>query len=223
VVVRHSVTALPRIEECDVTGWLEEFASIAAWGAAISGGLLILWNDRRLLIMTLALQYLLVTWLVSLTLPIQIAAAKLVAGLMACTILAISLVSTDWIAREGIPRAIPFGRPFRLIAILLVLFAAGAVGSENWLMLPGLKPEAILGTTFLLSLGILHLGLSEEPIRVCMGILTMMSGFEVSYSVIEPSLAVIAMLAIIHLGVALVIGYLLLERNRAQDQVEIAE
>ncbi len=203
--------------------WLQQYATMAAWGAAISGGLLILWDDRRLLILTLAIQYLLVAWLVSLILPIQIAAAKLVAGLMACTILTISLANADWSAQNGIPRTIPFGRPFRLIAVLLVLFAAGAVGGDNWMMLPGLKPEAILGTTFLMSLGILHLGLSEEPIRVGMGILTMISGFEISYSGIEPSLAVIAMLAVIHLGVALVVGYLLLQRIPVQDSTESAE
>ncbi len=36
-----------------------------------------------------------------------------------------------------------------------------------------------------------------------------MSGFEVAYTTIEPSLAVIAMLAAVHLGIAIVVGFML--------------
>jgi hypothetical protein len=56
----------------------------------------------------------------------------------------------------------------------------------------------------LLALGLLHLGLSEDPIRWIFGLLTAQLGFEVVYAVIEPSLAVQAILAGVHLGIVLV-------------------
>jgi hypothetical protein len=68
-----------------------------------------------------------------------------------------------------------------------------------------------------MALGLLHLGISEEPIRVGIGILTIMAGFEISYSAVEPSLAVIALLALVHLGLSLVIGYLLITQRRIEE------
>lgn len=202
-----------------MNSWMNQYAVAASWGMALTGGLLILWNERRLMIVTLALQYFLSAWLIHLHLPIQIAAAKFVTGLLACTILSISLSNTGWRSQNGIPRAIPFNRQFRLIAVLLVFVTAAAIGQRNWMTLPGLAPEAVLGSTMLMGLGLLHLGISEEPIRVGIGILTLLAGFEISYSAIEPSLAVIALLALVHMGLSLVIGYLLIAHSRI-DKVE---
>jgi hypothetical protein len=61
-----------------------------------------------------------------------------------------------------------------------------------------------------MGLGLLQIGITEEPLRVGAGLLTLLSGFEIAYSSIEPSLAVVALLAAVHLGIALVVSYLLL-------------
>jgi hypothetical protein len=59
-------------------------------------------------------------------------------------------------------------------------------------------------------MGLLQLGFQEEPVKVGIGLLTIISGFEVAYTTIEPSLAVMALLATVHLGIAVVVSYLLL-------------
>ena len=56
--------------------------------------------------------------------------------------------------------------------------------------------------------GFLQFGFNERPFRVGIGLFSMLSGFEIAYAKIEPSLAVIALLAAIHIGIALVVGYL---------------
>jgi hypothetical protein len=150
------------------------------------------------------------TWLVGTVLPVEIAAIKLVAGLMTCTILAVSLSYTSWLAEPGEEYALPSNRPFQLIAVLLVLIAMGSTGSDIWAFLPNLLPEASLGSALMMTFALLQLGISEEPLRIGIGLLTLLSGFEVIYSAIEPARAMLALLAAIHMGIALVVGYLTL-------------
>lgn len=190
--------------------WLEEFAIVASIAVALTGTLLILSDNRRLLLVTLAAQYVFVAWLVGLSLPLQVAAAKLVAGLLACAIIAVALANVGWSGQSVIPETIPSGMIFRTIAVCLVLLAALGLGGGIWSALPKLSTVASYGATFLIALGLLQLGFQEEPVKVGIGLLTIISGFEVAYTTIEPSLAVMALLATVHLGIAVVVSYLLL-------------
>jgi hypothetical protein len=190
--------------------WLEEIAIVASIAAAVTGALLVLSDNRRLLLATLAAQYFFVAWLVSLSLPLQVAAAKLVAGLLACAIIAIALANVGWSGQFMTPETIPSGLIFRTIAVCLVLFAAFGLGGDIWSSLPKISTVASYGATFLIAMGLLQLGFQEEPVKVGIGLLTIISGFEVAYTTIEPSLAVMAFLATVHLGIAVVVSYLLL-------------
>ena len=203
--------------------WIEELAVIPALAVAFTGGLLILLDNRRLILVTLAGQYLFVAWLVGITLPIPIAAVKLVAGLMACSIMALTLVKAGWPDQSLKPHSIPSGRVFRGIALLLVLLAAGGLGYSNWISVPGLSPAGVYGSTILLAIGLLHIGLHEEPVRVGAGLLTIMAGFEVVYCAIEPSLAVMALLAAVHLGIAFVVSYLLFTETDEAVELQVIE
>lgn len=190
--------------------WLEEFALAASIAVALTGALLILSDNRRLLLVTLATQYVFASWLVSLSLPLQVAAAKLVAGLIACAIIAVALANVGWSGQLTKPETIPSGMVFRSIAICLVLLAAIGLGADIWSALPKISTVASYGATFLIAMGLLQLGFQEETVKVGIGLLTLISGFEVAYTTIEPSLAVMALLATVHLGIAVVVSYLLL-------------
>jgi hypothetical protein len=61
----------------------------------------------------------------------------------------------------------------------------------------------------LFGLGLLQLGLTEKPLGVTLGLLTVLSGFEILYAVVESSTLVSGLLACVHLGLALAGGYLL--------------
>ncbi|MCI0772592.1 MAG: hypothetical protein J4N82_04425 [Chloroflexi bacterium] len=167
----------------------------------------------------LAIQYSSVAWLTSLALPPQVAAVKLVAGLIACGILALTVAKSRPAAESASGIA---GRAFRAIAGILIMAAALGIGQSNWMRVPDIRPEAIMAAAILMSMGLLQLGLFRNPLRVSIGIITLLSGFEIAYSVIEPALAILALLASVHIGLAIVVSYLSLEAE-PPDVVEGSE
>lgn len=104
----------------------------------------------------------------------------------------------------------PEGRPFRLA--LSVFVVAAVIGLAQGVQLPGRTvPQPILVTALaLIALGALQLGLSERSARVCIGLLTALAGFETLYFVLEPALAIVALLGAVNVVVALIASYLLL-------------
>jgi len=55
----------------------------------------------------------------------------------------------------------------------------------------------------------LELGITVQPLRVTIGLLTVFCGFEILYASIENSILVAALLSVINLGLALVGAYLI--------------
>ena len=153
----------------------------------------------------LAIQYASVAWFTSLAIPPQVAAVKLVAGLIVSGILALTAAGSRPAAESATGIA---GRAFRLIAAILIMAAAIGIGQTNWMRAPDIQPEAIMAAAILMSMGLLQLGLFRSALRVSIGIITLLSGFEIAYSVIEPALAILALLASVHIGLAIVVSYL---------------
>ncbi len=150
----------------------------------------------------LAAQYASVAWLTSLALPPQVAAVQLVAGMITCGVLALTVAGSRSPSESG------SGKAFRAIAAILIMGAAIGIGRANWMRIPDIRPEAIMAATILMAMGLLQLGLFRTPLRVCIGLITLLSGFEIAYAVIEPALAVLALLASMHIGLAMVVSYL---------------
>ncbi|MGH2619801.1 MAG: hypothetical protein ACRDHG_04420 [Anaerolineales bacterium] len=182
---------------------------------SVTGLLLTLLTGRVARIGLLAIQYAAVAWLTGLALPLQVAAVKLVAGMIACGILAVSESKMEHPPLQLAGRE--FGTTFRLFAAGLGLVTAFGLSQRNWFEVPDIGDEAILGSTVMLTMGLLQLGLSGSAFRVCLGLMTLLSGFEVVYSLIEPSLAVLALIASIHIGLALVSSYLGLVSATPED------
>ena len=180
--------------------------------------LLTVLTSRGTRIALLAVQYAAVARLTGLSLPIQVAAVKLVAGMIACGILAV----TESLRDESLPRlhGRELGTSFRFLASILVLVAALGLGQGNWMGIPDISREAILGSTVLMAMGFLQLGLSGSGFRVGIGLVTVISGFEVIYSLIEPSLAVLALIGSVHIGLAMVVSYLALIAETAEVEGE---
>ncbi len=100
---------------------------------------------------------------------------------------------------------------FRLVAALIILLSAWVLAQRPGYFLPALPPElaymtfAVYG---LIGLGLLGVSLTADPLRAGLGVLMLMTGFELYYSVLEQSVAVLALLAAVNLILALVIAYL---------------
>lgn len=163
-------------------------------------------REWRWSIALLAGQYFAAFWLVSLHWPLTMAAAKLVTGWMAATALGMTQINlknyqsgeTSW----------PQGRAFRLFSAGLVLLAVFAVSRSVTGWLPGANLPVVSGSLILISLGLLHLGMTANPLRVTLGLLTVLLGFETLYAAVENSILVAGLLSAVTLGLALAGSYL---------------
>ena len=198
-------------------------ALTVAWIAVLlllvtSTGLLIV-RDWRWSLVLLAVQFLGVFLLTLQHWPLGMSAVKLVAGWMSAAILGMTRSSfpSEEIEEQGFW---PRGRLFRL-------FAAGIILLIVWVTTPTVDTimadagYAITGgSLILIGMGLLHLGITSYILRVVIGLMTVLAGFEILYSAVEGSILVAALLATINLGLALVGAYLLVAQNNAQEAVE---
>lgn len=172
--------------------------------------LLVIWNNPKFILAGLCVAYALAAWLVVTFLPLSSGGAKFIAGLVACGIIYLGLKGSGWDEEIDHFHPIPTGKPFRIGASLLVLLAAIGLTSNVSTLIPELISYVARGAMMLLATGILILGLFDSAFRVGIGLLLLLAGFDILYSSVEPSLAVVALLALVHIGIALVVSYLLL-------------
>jgi hypothetical protein len=169
--------------------------------------LLISW-DWRISIFILALQYVAVVFLVSSSWPIETAAVKLVAGWMACAVMVLALRNLHSNRINGGVKPIS-EIVFRLILAVMAGLFAFTGGARLVLWLPEISVEQAYGSMILIALGLLHLGLTNHPFRVVLGLLTVLSGFEIFYAALESSILIAGLLALDTLGLAIICAYLL--------------
>ncbi len=182
--------------------------------AFISSVGLLLHRDWRWGIWFLAIQYLSIFWLVQTHWPVTMATAKLVTGWMACAVLGIAQLNTDSV--EANEASWPQGRLFRIFTTGIIVAATFALSlrASSWL---GLGLPIAWGSILLVGMGLLQLGISTQPFRVILGLLTVLAGFEILYAAEESSTLVAALLSVVNLGLALTGAYFL-NMPREEDQ-----
>lgn len=135
---------------------------------------------------------------------IGLSAVLLVAGWMALAILLASQPAGEGdlatINRQGII--------FRIVSAVVI-----------WLMVFLIAPSISSVTTqpipltwcalILVGVGLLQLGMTSAPIKVIIGLLTVLAGFEVFYAAVENSVLVAGLLALITIGLAAIGAYLI--------------
>lgn len=188
------------------------FAWIAVIVIVITSTGLLLTRDWRWSISLLAVQYLAMFVLTLQHWPLGMASVKVVAGWMSAAILGMTrsgLTTAEPDSADSLPR----GRPFRLFAAGIVILIVMAVtpGVDTIMADAGFAVTA--ASLLLIGMGLLHLSITAEILRVGLGLMTILSGFEIMYSAVEGSVLVAALLAVINLGLALVSSYLLIAAN----------
>jgi len=156
-------------------------------------------------ILSLALQYLAMFLLITQVWPIGLAAVKLITGWMAGAVLSASQPAAG-LAEESSNSV--YGRVFRILAgaiVWLVVFSIQPVVAQ---VIP-LQPNFLIGGLGLIGMGLLQLGVTTRPLRVILGLLTLLSGFEILYAAVEGSILVTGLLVVVNLGLALAGAYLL--------------
>jgi hypothetical protein len=194
----------------------------ASIGVTLTAAVLLVAFDWRLSIAALAVQYMLAVLLFAQVLPPEVAMVKAVVGLISTVILLLSALQADSLARRRsigpqgrapsllIVRGsiMPAGVPFRLLAAATVGLAVWATAGRQQSTLPEVSSDVALAVFALAAMSLLVVALTEAPLQIGFGLLTLLTGFELFYHAVEPSLSVIALLAVAHFGIALVTGYL---------------
>lgn len=162
----------------------------------------------RWCLFSLALQYVGVFTLTAQNLTLALAMVKLVAGWMAGLVLLVAIRNSPevWVEEE---QAQPGGAVLRLLAAGLVGMVVASVAPRLAAWMPGADMEQVWAGLILVGIGLLHLGLTAQPLRVVLGLLTILSGFEILYAMVETATLVAGLLATVNLGLALIGAYLL--------------
>jgi len=193
----------------------------------VTGSVLILIRDWRVSIGALTLQYLAMGFTLSRLIRPEIAFAKVLVGLFVSLMLYLSARQSGWRhqtsglralfgQRSAAGEAFPPGRAFRLMALLLA--AVAAISMSQTYPLANLPAAVSMAIYWLVMIGLLILILSENPLKAGQGLLTLFTGFELFFAVIESSLAMIGLLGIINLLLAMTIGYLSAVRGVAVEE-----
>ena len=179
---------------------------------------MLLVHSRRWLTGLLAIQYIGAFSLVSISWPMEIAVVKLVAGWMSAAVLFLTYeniprTKADSQLTASLPGTVFKG--FLAILIGIAVYSLVPVGTR-WFL--GATSQQVLGGIWLLGLGLLQLSLSREGIRVIIGLLTVISGFEILYATLEASVLMTGLLAILNIGLAFIGAYLLMASNLEESR-----
>ena len=178
--------------------------TVINWIALLIAGVtsigLLLQRDWRWGIGLLAIQYLSIFWLIQTHWPVSMAAVKLVTGWMVCAVLGIAQLNKDHAQETEV--SWPQGRLFRLFTagIIMATTFTLSLTASGWL---GLSLPIAWSCLLLIGMGLLQLGISAQPFRVILGLLTTMAGFEIIYAAVETSTLVAALLSTVNLGLGL--------------------
>ena len=186
-------------------------------GIFFTAGLLVVSRDWRLNVTALAVQYFFVVLLLTRLIRMEVAAVKGLTGWMICMVFYLTerraSVLGPAVAAEGAAPSRRWRRwvmsaraSFSLLAGLLVSVAAYTAALR--IPLPEVPTDVTLACYLLAGLGLLLIGLSEAPMQVGLGLLTFLSGFDLFYVALEPSLAVAGLLGALSFLIALAAAYL---------------
>jgi hypothetical protein len=184
--------------------FFKQYAILAILLIMTSTMVVMLGNNWRMRVAALAAQYLAGFWLAALILPLALAAVKLVVGWMVCAILAATQLESSKDEDTGDSS----GRLFKLLmaGVGWVMVFSAAPQLTHWLPL---NLVLLQGGLMLLVQGVIQLGVTRRTGRIILGLLTLLSGFELIYSVLEPSILVAGLLAVVNLGFSLLASVLL--------------
>jgi hypothetical protein len=186
----------------------------ATVGIFLTAGLLVVSRDWRLNVIALSVQYFFVVLLLTRLIRLEVAAVKGLTGWMICMVFYLterraSELEQSSAAEGSTPRRrwiISARASFCLLAGLLVSVAAYVAALR--IPLPEVPTDITLACYLLAGLGLLLIGLSEAPMQVGIGLLTFLSGFDLFYVALVPSLAVAGLLGAVSFLIALAAAYL---------------
>jgi len=211
----------------DVLKFLSSVPGIAVLiGLLAAAGLLVILTNWRLLIFVLGALYLLLGLMLTRAVPLELAAVKALVGVIISPVLYITARRVHWGQTEvdeeevearparnvWLSALVGPGLPVRVMAAALTGVLALSLALRNPLPIVSdsiAARDLTIGTFALALLGLLNVILNENPLKVGIGLLTILAGFELFYTAIEPTLTLVGLLGLTNLIIALAISYLI--------------
>jgi len=200
---------------------LERVSFLAAMpavaGIFVMALILVVSRDWRMNVMALTVQYFFVVLLLARLIRLEVAAVKGLIGWLICMVFYLTERQTSAFEQPPddksttVPQrwrrwAFSARSAFYLLAGIMISVAAYTASLR--IPLPQVPLDITLACYLLIGLGLLLVGLSESPMQVGFGLLTFLSGFDLFYVGLEPSLAVAGLLGAVSFLIALATAYL---------------
>jgi hypothetical protein len=186
---------------------------VAAVLASITSSTMILVSDRRLRIGLLGFQYLAVFLLVQIEWSLIQALTILISGWIAGVVLGMaeSNISINRLEEVREIEKFPSINPvFKILSSAVIGLIAFSLVFQVMNLIPELDSFQSWTALLLIGLGVLYVTFETQPISMTLGLLTILSGFEIFYSGLTSSVLTLAFLSGITLFLALTGTYLFL-------------
>ena len=216
-------------------------------GLFITAGTILITRDWRFLIFALLIQYILEGVILSRLVRPDIAVLHVMIGAFICPILFLSArqvygtslsayfltgVSdgrrfwTNWRQNLSLRTILTganrsrdiaaTGVGFRIFTALLFILLATTLSQT--FPLRNLEPSVTTAIYWLILAGLAVLTLTENPIKVGLGLLTVLTGFGILYATLETSLLLTGLWGTVNLLIALAVGYLTVVKGAGQEE-----
>ncbi|MHC1739995.1 MAG: hypothetical protein AB9897_02670 [Anaerolineaceae bacterium] len=176
--------------------WINTIPIILIFAALLS---MLVFDDWRRGIISLAVLYLGIFILLVQVLPLTLASVKLITGWMAALLLGLNLPKEELNFEEGALSKRIF-KIFGLLFVWVIAFLASKTISSAFVI----RQENVFAAVAIFGSGLLQLGMKSKAHFVILGILTVFAGFELLYSNLETSVLINGLLAAITLLIALI-------------------
>ncbi len=177
--------------------------NLLIFSALTSFGLMLIVSDWRMRVAGLASLYF-VGFIVILQIwPVALASVKLISGWMGIALLSTSILnSMDQASDHRLPSEMIFR--FLMTALIWIVVAAIAPSINEWLPIP--YTNLYIGVS-LMGSGLIFMSLTEDFFEIILGLLTILTGFDIIYSSLEGSALVTGIYAFIIILICLLSGY----------------
>lgn len=166
----------------------------------MTGTLLLLARDWRVSIGLMGIQYLAMFLVVMMMWPFSVALIKLMVGWMVAAVLSTSGAAQADFSEDPL---MPMGRIFRITLAVLILIVVLSAAPQLSELLPEINIWVMRCGLLSMCMGLAHIGISTRPFRIILGLLTVLTGFEIIYAAVEVSFLVIGLLAGVNMSLSL--------------------
>ena len=184
----------------------------------VTAMIILIFRDWRINAGALALQYVAVFILVSISWPIGFAIIKLIVGWMATASIALTCMRQLTSNSPPEPTASLFFRGLAGILVILVIFVLSP--SLQATMFPRVNVLIIQGGIMLIGMALMQLGTNAEPYLTIFSLLSLLAGFEVIHAALELSTLLTGLMVIVNLGLALIGVYFIVKTNENKLGIE---